>query len=113
MKFFFIILLFAACKQEPEYHPIIYTSEWACEQERLAKLDTIAKLSAAIDTLIARRDRLPTNSAQWRFYNSTIRKLIYKSQDSSLSKYVLEFQARRLGIDPAKLKKLNAGDIKR
>ena len=115
MKLFLVVLV-SSCtsKKQSEYHPIIYTSEWACEQERLAKVDSIAKLSAAIDTLIARRDRLQPSSTQWHFYNNTIRKLAHKSQDTSLSKYVLDYQARRLGINPAKLKQLqDARNIRR
>lgn len=102
-KWILLILLFAACRpKESEYHTIIYTSEQACAAEEKKFMDSIERLSAAIDTLIAQRDRLP--SEKRKVYDYAVKMLGSKIKDSTLSKYLLQYNVRRMGFDPNKVK---------
>lgn len=111
MKYVLLLLVFAACQQQSQYHPIIYTSEQACADEQIKMVDSIAKLSAVIDTLIARRDRLPPEKR--KVYDYAVKRLGEKINDTTLSKYFLEYQGRKMGFDPKKVQDGSQPNIER
>lgn len=111
MKYILIVLFFWACggREAPLQRPhILYTSEWACEQERLAKLDTARKISPIIDSLISKRNRHVVKSDEWKFYEDSVQywlatlKKVCGPTDREYNEFLMYYYGVKLGFDPAK-----------